>query len=121
MVGAALLQQQANLPGWPSAQGVVLVLLALAVVLHQRGRLGGKLMPVLMLCLALVAGFYWAAWRADLRLAEELPRAWEGRDIKVIGVVAALPQFTERGVRFTFDVEQVLTPQAQLPSHIQLF
>ena len=121
MVGAALLQQQANLPGWPSALLVALGWLVLFVVDHKLGCLSRKLMPVLMLCLALMAGFYWAAWRADLRLADELPLAWEGRDIKVIGVVAALPQFTERGVRFTFDVEQVLTPQAQLPSHIQLF
>lgn len=120
MSGAALLQQQASLPDWPLAFGVILGFLLLAVVLSKCG-IGRKLRPLLMLCLAVVAGFYWSAWRADLRLAEALPLAWEGRDIKVIGVVAALPQFTERGVRFTFDVEQVLTPQAQLPSHIQLF
>ena len=95
--------------------------MALAVLLHKLGQPGRKLWPVLLLCLASVTGFYWAAWRADVRLADELPRAWEGRDIKVIGVVAALPQFTERGVRFEFDVEQVLTPQAQLPPRIQLF
>ena len=120
MVGAAVLQQQANLPGWPSALLVASGLLAMAVVLHKLGLHDRKWMPVLILCLATMAGFYWAAWRADLRLAEELALAWEGRDIQVIGVVAALPQFTERGVRFEFDVEQVLTPQAQVPPHIQL-
>jgi competence protein ComEC len=33
----------------------------------------------------------------------------EGRDIEVIGVVASLPQTTERSLRFELDVEQVLT------------
>lgn len=74
-----------------------------------------------LLVAALAAGYFWAAGFATWRLSDGLSDAWEGRDIQVIGVVAALPQFTERGVRFEFDVEQVLTPDAKVPRHIQLF
>ena len=111
---------QAELPGWRSALALLLALLMCGFVLLWWRYQRRLLQTVFLLCVACTTGFYWAAWRADLRLAEQLPVAWEGRDVKVIGVVAALPQFTERGVRFEFDVEQVLTPQAKLPAHIQL-
>ena len=55
-----------------------------------------------------------------MRLADELPSAWEGRDIEITGVVANLPTMTDRGTRFEFDVEKVLTPEARVPSHISL-
>ena len=48
------------------------------------------------------------------------PFAWEGRDVALTGWVAGLPQPTERGTRFVFDVEQVDTPGAVVPSHIAL-
>lgn len=73
----------------------------------------------LMAC-AMAVGFFWAAALAQHRLADELPRAWEGRDIELIGVVAELPKPQERGERFLFDVEQVLTPQAQVPARVSL-
>ena len=44
-------------------------------------------------------------------MANALPRAWEGEDIEVVGVVAGLPQLTEGGTRFPFDVESVQTPR----------
>ena len=121
VAGIAYLQQQATLPDLRWA--LVLVAAALIAAVLARGvRADGRKLGVLLaLIVAFAGGFYWAAWRADVRLADELPAAWEGRDIQVIGVVAALPQFTERGVRFEFDVEQVLTPQASVPPHIQLF
>ncbi|WP_306603264.1 DNA internalization-related competence protein ComEC/Rec2 [Azonexus sp.] len=68
----------------------------------------------------LVLGFSWAAWRAELRLADELAKDWEGRDVQVIGVIAGLPQDFERGTRFEFAVEQVLTAEAVVPRRIQL-
>ena len=71
-----------------------------------------------MCCIS--CGFLWAAWFAQHRLADELPQQWEGVDIQVIGVVAALPQPYERSLRFEFDVERVLTPQAVVPAHIVL-
>jgi competence protein ComEC len=68
----------------------------------------------------LLLGFAWAAWRAEVRLADELGAAWEGRDVQVIGVIAGLPQDFERGTRFEFAVERVLTAEARLPTRIQL-
>lgn len=58
---------------------------------------------------AFVVGFGWASWRAERRLADALPPSLEGRDIVVVGVVAALPDVDPRGVRFAFDVESVVS------------
>jgi competence protein ComEC len=66
---------------------------------------------------ATALGFVWAAAFAQLRLADELPVALEGRDIELSGVVAGLPQALERGVRFEFDVEQAA---AGVPPQISL-
>ncbi|MDH5207877.1 MAG: DNA internalization-related competence protein ComEC/Rec2 [Burkholderiaceae bacterium] len=66
------------------------------------------------------AGFGYAAAQARLRLADELPFAMEGQSILVEGVVASLPARLERGVRFEFDVERVLTPDAVVPSRLLL-
>jgi len=57
---------------------------------------------------------------AEQRLADALPLAWEGADIRVVGVVAELPQAYDRSLRFEFDVERVLTLQAAVPAHIAL-
>ncbi|MGB9193319.1 MAG: DNA internalization-related competence protein ComEC/Rec2, partial [Azonexus sp.] len=62
----------------------------------------------------------WAAWRADIRLADALPAAWEGRDIEVVGVIAALPQDFSQGSRFEFAVEKVSTVAAVVPQRIML-
>ena len=66
---------------------------------------------------AAALGFVWAAGFAQLRLADELPKAIEGSDIELSGVVSGLPQALERGVRFEFDVEQALSG---VPPHISL-
>jgi len=67
-----------------------------------------------------VAGFMYAGWRAQLRLADELPPAWEERDIQLRGVVDDLPQSTGEGVRFTLAVEHADTPGAVVPERISL-
>ncbi|OFZ66150.1 MAG: DNA internalization-related competence protein ComEC/Rec2 [Betaproteobacteria bacterium RBG_16_56_24] len=75
---------------------------------------------LLLAAFACGLGFFYAAWQAEQRLAITLPDKWQGRDIEVIGVVAELPRNHERGQRFSFDVEQTLTPQASVPRHIYL-
>jgi len=119
-LGVWWLQQQAQLPVlewyWLLAPAIFAALVPLeprAVSLRVTRGLAACL-------LAAVCGFGWAAWCAQDRLADELPTAWEGRDIAVVGVVAGLPQPYERSVRFDFDVERVLTPDARVPSHIAL-
>lgn len=71
-----------------------------------------------LLCLAV--GFAWAAWRAELRLADALPVQWQGSDITLSGVVASLPDRDTHGERFDFDVERIATPGAKVPHRIRL-
>ena len=117
-LGIGLLQQQATLP---NAYWVILPLL-LAPLLFLPRRIAGQRVfrQVILAFIACSAGFFYAAFFAQQRLADHLPTAWQGKDITVIGVVAELPRQHERGLRFTFDVEQVLTPDARVPSHILL-
>jgi competence protein ComEC len=68
----------------------------------------------------ITAGFFYAATRAQLRMDDALPPEWEGRDVQMVGVVASLPQHYERSVRFEFDIEHVLTPDAVTPAHVAL-
>lgn len=73
---------------------------------------------------AVCGGFLWAAWRAEIRLADGLPAVWEGRDVVLRGRVADLPQRMEEGVRFGFRVEVVEPAEGdsvpQVPENIQL-
>ncbi|MFM0595948.1 DNA internalization-related competence protein ComEC/Rec2 [Paraburkholderia dilworthii] len=71
-------------------------------------------------CAAICAGFGYAAWRAEVRLAVSLPSVWEGRDIVVTGSIKGLPSRDEKGARFLFDVESADAPVAAFPRVIQL-
>ena len=119
VAGVWLLQQQATLP--PAIWSVCLLLLPLAWWLpRERNVVLSVARQLLLKSLLLAAGFFWATFFAQARLAENLPPAWEGKDISLIGVVASLPQHGERGLRFEFDVEQVLTADARVPPRLQL-
>ena len=115
VAGVALLQQQAALP-LLSVGVIVLPLAGAAWLLRQRR--WPRVALIALCCFA--AGFFYAATRAQMRLDNALPPAWEGRDIQLIGVVASLPRHDERSVRFELDVERVLTRDAVVPSHIAL-
>src|SRR5688572_745257 len=119
VVGAWSLQQQAVLPelGWPAAAAAAGLAVALV---HPQTAAWRVLRHVLVNAGCMALGFSWAAWFAGQRLADALPPEWEGRDIAVVGVVAGLPQAYERGVRFEFDVERVLTPEAAVPRRVVL-
>ncbi|MDD2768742.1 MAG: DNA internalization-related competence protein ComEC/Rec2 [Methylococcus sp.] len=70
---------------------------------------------------ALALGFVWASAFALVRLHDDLPRDLEGRDILLEGTVASLPEPNERGVRFEFAVDRILTPDAaSVPSRLRL-
>jgi len=119
VLGAWLLQQQAALPDlrWAGGLGAALVLPLLARRPGAGARIAREIL-LKVLCLAL--GFIWAAAFAHHRLADALPPSWEGEDIRIVGVVASLPQPYERSVRFEYDVERVLTEGATVPGHISL-
>lgn len=101
VLGALALQREAELPH------LRLDLLGAALLLAGRW-----LPPRQRVARALVAlgsgaliGYGYGAWRAEVRLADALPRALEGRDVEIAGIVAGLPRLNDRGARFLFHVE----------------
>lgn len=112
-LGVWLCQYLPQLPGrgWLSTLTCILTVAA-AVTFRWRGRsvIGDGMFRAGLLLLALLTGFAWAGWRAQWRLADELPQAWEGRDVEVTGVVDELPEPSEGGVRFSFRVERTAAP-----------
>jgi len=126
--GVAFLQTRATLPDAPWL-GLALALLSLgigAAVLFRFRNAADPLRPTTLIVFgvivfsAAVCGYDYAALRAQHRLADALPTEWEGRDIVIRGVIDDLPDANARGTRFSFAVEDVLTPDAQVPSRIAL-
>lgn len=116
--GVWLLQQQAALPDMHIALWLAGILPLLWIPKRVRWqRIAHKL---LFMCFALSSGFFYAAWIAQHRLADELPPDWQGRNIVVTGVVAEMPRQHQRGLSFILDVEQVITPDVHVPKHIML-
>src|SRR5437867_12971964 len=126
-LGVLALQQQAELPRLDRALFVTLAFgVALAVALGARyvsAQWRGVARNTALVVAAIgvgMAGFFYAAWRADTRLADELPSVWEGRDIELVGIVDDLPQPADRGMRFALSVEGVVTAGAIVPSRLSL-
>jgi len=53
-------------------------------------------------------------------MADELPREWEGADLRIVGVVDDLPAVSARGVRFALEVEALQTAGARVPQRLSL-
>jgi len=116
--GAWLLQQQANLPALQTA--LVLVPSFVVFLNLHRFELNAYIRKAAVFAFAVLFGSIWAAIFATIRLNDELPREWEQKNIDIVGVVASLPEVTERGERFKVYVEKVLTKDAVVPKHISL-
>ncbi|HUX90791.1 MAG TPA: DNA internalization-related competence protein ComEC/Rec2 [Gallionellaceae bacterium] len=117
-LGVWLLQQQAALP---DLRWAVLLIILLVPLRLPRQIIWQRIFHIFILfTLAACSGFFYAAWVAQYRLADELPAAWQGRDITLIGIVAEMPRQHERGLGFKFDVERNLTDSAYVPQHILL-
>lgn len=105
VAGVALQLQQSAL--WPAASCPLLGAAALGglwAALRMRRRSGARA----ICCVALaLAGFAYAGWRADMRLADALAPEWEGCDVEVVGVIDEMPQVAEDGEHFAFAVESV--------------
>ena len=119
--GVFCLQQQASLPvvvpemAWACGIGPVLWGLR-----NRSGRMVRSLRIVVGMALFFALGFAWAAWRADVRLAETLDEAWQGQDLTVRGVVASLADDFDQGLRFEFALDEASTVQGHLPSRLLL-
>ncbi len=120
VLGVLWLLQQPVLPGIYWAAGLVPVALVALFFSQFPSRFSIGIVRILLFVTMVGAGFFWAAYRAQDRLADDLPSAWEGKDIAVVGVVTEMPQLSRQSVRFRFEVEQVLMPDAVVPSHVQL-
>ena len=117
LAGVALQLQQQTL--WSVALSIAAVVvggLGLCAALRWRRALIAGLAGAVLL------GFGASGWRASLRLAEELPAALEGRDLRVTGTVASLPQRSAAGLRFRFEVDtaQLEGQPVQVPSLLAL-
>lgn len=118
--GAFCFQQMPMLPSLYWALVLIpLLLICLKLANSNQHFLALLKRPVFILS-SFLLGFFWAAAFAATRLSDELPASWENKPIKIVGVVARVSEQTERGERFRFDVEEVLTKTAVTPRHISL-
>ena len=111
LAGILLVQQAAALP----ALAWTWLLPAPALVAWRWPRIG---LPALFL----LAGILWVTVRAGDLLADQLPAALEGADLRVEGRIADLPVAGERGLRFVFDIERAWQGDqpVRLPRTVQL-
>src|SRR5215470_14124102 len=91
-LGVSALQLQPELPPQTALAWTALPIAASTVALWVTRLLARRLRAVAhaaalaAACVAVgLAGFHYAAWRAEMRLADALPTEWEGRDVQVIG------------------------------------
>ncbi len=121
--GVVLLQWQPVLPAvapWLGGAFVAAIGAAGVHALRRRVLLGRIAATVFALVAAGAFGFGYAAWRAEVRLADALPAMWEGEDIALVGVIDDLPQASPRSTRFVFAVERVETAGAVVPGKLSL-
>lgn len=116
--GIFWLQVQPRLP--PVQWIALLPVLSLAWLLPRVPQGVALLRAIGLASFAFILGASWAGWRADSRLAERLPDAWQGVDIVLVGVVSDVPHVHARGERVQLDVESVLTPGAPKLARIQV-
>ena len=108
LAGLGLLQQLRTLPASPIPTALAAVA-AFALGLCLRHRAWPR--AICFSLAALLLAFSQGTWRAQARLLEALPEAWEGRDILLSGRVASLPSATQGlsgapGWRFEFEISQ---------------
>jgi competence protein ComEC len=100
-----LLQLSAELPStaWLGAIGVLGALAALvaAVIARRAPGLAGYLLLGAIACVL----WTWSGARATLRIADRLPAALEGTDLRIRGTIDTLPVPLRHGHRFEFRVE----------------
>ena len=110
LIGVCVVQTRAALEGWAAAG---MLALGAVLVLHIALVRGAVRLPfsarvvrvVLTLAIGVAAGVAWSAWRAELRLADELRGDLEGVDRVIHGRIAGLPQALDQGWRFDFEAD----------------
>lgn len=132
-LGVIALQRQATLPGWGAWVGLALcvTLLTAWTVWAMRGRESARGWRSVRRASAWLAiwlasaciGLGYAAWRAELRLAQTLPAAWQKRDVEVTGHIARMLSQDGDAASFLFSMESwgtAGTAGQKLPDLVQL-
>lgn len=121
LTGTGLQLQQAALYDWPVYAGfIALSLVLLALAAHKTMAAYGRMALVTLAFVGLGLGLTGA--RAVVFQGDALAAELEGRDLVVTGVIAAMPQRNELGLRFRLDVEsaQQQGQAVQVPPHLYL-
>ncbi len=121
LAGIGVLQSQAALGSiwwWPLAVMPLPILWLIRPAC--RSGVPAALKVLVVLACAGMLGYAYASWRATERLADELPAEWESRDVEVTGIIANLPQRTDKSIRFEFEVESAAKPGARIPGYLAL-
>jgi len=121
LLGSAAQLQQATL--WARwIDGTLLLLALLLLALSAIRSLALRVRLVLVLLAFAAAAFAATGLRASAYLSETLDSSLEGRDIALTGMVAAMPQYNEAGLRFRLEVEsaQLDGKPVRLPPRIYL-
>ena len=113
LLGTALQVQQPVL--WAAGVYIGVTVFAFALTLLARRARPGAARALGWLLAAALAAFGTTGWRATMMLAERLTPALEGRDVLLTGTVSRMPQKSEAGWRFRFDVQQAQLDGAPVP------
>jgi competence protein ComEC len=118
VVGSALQLGQPTLYIWwiyalfMAIAGVFISCIAInsiAIRKQKNASLSGKTAQLATASLCFLAAatlaFGITGWRATAFVATALPPAIEGRDVQVVGIIAAMPQESDAGLRFRLEVE----------------
>ncbi len=100
------LQQTALSPWLIYACCGLFFLVSVVVLALQKSAMPGRMVLITLAFAALGLGL--TGWRATAFMAQALAGDMEGRDVLLTGVVAAMPQRNESGLRFRFEVESAL-------------
>ncbi len=119
VIGVGLLQTSASLPVHALLFLIIASGIWLTYLIQTKNR-PSNILFLLLLLAALLCGYGYAAQRAVIRMADELPAMWEGKDIQIIGIIDELPTVSERGIRFSLSVEETITPGAAVPKRVAL-
>ena len=114
VLGTAWQLQQSQLFAWHAYMAFVLLAPVAYSLLTIKNIAIGWRWAIAALALGLL-GFGATGLRATVYLHSALPSALEGRDVRVTGVVARLPQRNETGLRFRLHVESALLDGHPVP------
>lgn len=102
--GVAVQLQQVELNSWQIYTCFVLLALVLSAWAATKNRAISYRVVLAFLAMGVLA-FGVTGLRAVVFSNQALDSALEGRDVTVVGVIAAMPQRNESGLRFRFDVD----------------